>query len=90
MPRYFFHLRDGQDRLIDDGGRWVDDPSQLGAIALREARALIAQDVLLGRLNLGQRLEVEDERGAIVHVTQFRDAVEIAPPRDNDAAPTTP
>jgi hypothetical protein len=77
LPQYFFHLRDHVERLLDPQGRAIDDPATIAAMTLSEARALIAHDALEGSIDLGQRLEVEDESGAIVHVLRFSDAVEI-------------
>lgn len=79
MPRYFFHLKDGHDRLIDEVGRLIDDPAQIDTIALKEARALIAEEAKEGSINLNQRLEVFDEGGSMVRVMQFRDAVRLTP-----------
>ncbi|MBS0295611.1 MAG: hypothetical protein JSR45_04810 [Proteobacteria bacterium] len=77
MARYYFHLLDGPGRLLDPEGKWVEDPAQIPAIALKEARFLIAQDVLRGEVDMDQRLEVEDESHAVVHVVAFKDAVRL-------------
>lgn len=77
MTTYFFHLRDGTDRVLDPQGRTVGDPADLKTIATAEARALMAQDVLNGTLMLGQRIEVEDEQGQIVCRLDFADAIRI-------------
>ena len=78
MARYFFHLCDGREVIIDPEGKDLPDPSLVGADALREARAMIAQDALAGRINLNQYIEVRDERGKLVHQLSFRDAVTIS------------
>lgn len=78
MSQYYFHLRDHDGGLLDPQGLSIDDPQEIGAIALREVRALIAQDVLQGRINLDQRLEVEDSGGNVVHCLHFSDAVQIS------------
>jgi len=75
---YYFHLIDGHQTLIDPEGRNVVDPAQLGVIALGEARAMIAQDVLGGRIPLNQFIEVRDENGKLIHQLSFRDAVTIS------------
>lgn len=82
MPLYYFHLRDGAGRLLDPLGRQVDDPADLAAIALTEARALMAQDVLKGALDLDQRLEIEDAGGTVIHRLSFAKAVNIKPSPD--------
>jgi hypothetical protein len=75
MALYYFHLSDGHQALIDPEGRDVADSSQIGDLALREARAMIAQDALAGRIMLDQFIEVRDESGKLVHRLSFRDAV---------------
>lgn len=77
MARYYFHLRDGHDLLMDPEGREVSDVSQVRTLALKDARSLISQDALSGRINLQQAIEVLDERGAVVHRLAFADAVTI-------------
>ena len=76
MARYFFHLQDGVDSLLDAEGRELG-ADQVDAAALGEARAMIAADALAGRINLDQRIEVRDSAGKVVHRTAFQDAVEI-------------
>lgn len=78
MALYFFHLCDGHEVVIDPEGQDLADPSQIGPLALKEARAMIAQDALSGRIALNQYIEVRDEAGKLVHQLSFRDAVTIA------------
>jgi hypothetical protein len=75
---YYFHLTDGHQALIDPDGRDVADPSQISVMALQEARAMISQDALGGRVNLNQFIEVRDEAGKLVHQLCFRDVVKIS------------
>lgn len=77
MALYYFHLSDGHQALIDPEGRELDDASQIAPLALREARAMISQDALGGRINLGQYIEVRDSDGKLVCQLSFRDAVTI-------------
>lgn len=78
MALYFFHLSDGHHALIDPEGRDLADASAIGDLALKEARAMIAQDALGGRINLHQFIEVRDKDGKLVHQLCFRDAVTIS------------
>lgn len=77
MPLYFFHLRDGDDVLLDPDGRMLSDPEVIPACALAEARALISEEVRSGRIRLDQRIDVEDAQGVLVHRLLFARAVEI-------------
>ena len=83
MALYFFHLCDGFETLIDPDGRDILDPSLIGDAALKEARAMIAQDALGGHIKLDQRIEVRDESCKLIHQLSFRDAVTISGGADN-------
>ena len=78
MALYYFHLCDGRDTLIDPDGREVGDAAMIGAIAIKEARAMISQDALGGKISLDQFIEVRDEDGKLVHKMGFRDAVSVS------------
>ena len=76
MPRYYFHLCDGADVLLDDEGRELE-ADDLEARTLGEARAMIAADALNGHIFLNQKIEVRDEAGKMVHCLSFEDAVQV-------------
>jgi hypothetical protein len=80
MPRYFLHLRDSIDEVLDPEGVEMPPEAVAGA-ALIAARECIAEDVKTGRLDLHYRIDVHDERGNVTHSLQFADAVKIVPPR---------
>lgn len=86
LALYYFHLTDGHQTLIDPDGRELANPNQIPVLALQEARAMIGQDALVGRINLNQYIEVRDEAGKLIHQLRFRDAVTItgAGNRDSD------
>jgi len=78
LSLYFFHLCDGHDTLIDPDGREVVDVATLSDIAIKEARAMISQDALGGKISLDQFIEVRDQAGKLIHQTAFRDAVSVS------------
>jgi len=78
LALYYFHLSDGHQALIDPEGRNLDDLAQIPPQALREARAMISQDALGGRIMLDQYIEVRDVAGKLIHQLSFRDAVTIS------------
>ena len=78
MALYFFHLCDGHEVVIDPEGREIADSAEIAGYALKEARAMISQDSLGGRIMLDQYIEVRDESGKLVHQLSFRDAVTIS------------
>jgi len=79
MALYYFHLRDGIDVLMDAEGVELAGMAAVAARALMEARFILSQDSLAGRINFDQRIDVEDEHGKIVHSIQFSDAVTVTP-----------
>lgn len=76
MARYYFHLCDGTDVLLDDEGRELA-PEDIVAAALAEARAMVAADAAGGHIYLDQKIEVRDIDGTIVHSLCFEDAVKV-------------
>ena len=78
MPVYYFHLRDGEDVLLDPDGRILDGAEAIARSALAEARALISEEVRTGRIRLDQRIVVEDADGEVVHRLPFNEAIVIS------------
>lgn len=79
MPRYFMHLIDSLEVVLDPDG--IELPA--GAVeeaTLRSARDCMAGDIGSGRLDLRYRIEVQNADGQVVHCLAFADAVEIIPP----------
>jgi len=76
MAKVYFHYHDGVDRIIDlEGADLTIDESRVRALG--EVRALIAHDALAGRIDLRQRIDIEDAEGIVLDSIAFVDAVEI-------------
>ena len=76
MPRYFMHLVDSIDVLLDPDG--IEIPKDAVAEkALASARDCIAGDVREGCVDLRYRIDVHDENDQVVHSLPFAEAVEI-------------
>lgn len=75
MPTYFFHLRDGEDIILDPDGRDLSSIDAVVAATLNDARGIISHDAQAGQIKLAYRLDVEDEDGHLVHRLDFEDAV---------------
>ena len=76
MSKYFFHLRNGVDLLIDPEGLEMPEEAIVGA-ALMQARDCIAGDVHRGLLDLHYHIDVHAQEGELVHSLSFADALEI-------------
>jgi hypothetical protein len=78
MPRYYMHLRNPSDELLDLEGVIMPEEALADSV-LAAARDCMAHDLRSGRVELNYRIEVQNEQGEIVHALQFADAVEIVP-----------
>jgi len=83
MPRYFLHLRDGTEELLDPEGSELDSLEALRKSVLVTVRDLMAGDMRQGVLDLRFRIDAEDPDGVIVYTLPFKHAVNIIP----DSAP---
>lgn len=79
MSRYFMHLRDSTDEILDPEGIEMTRDATASA-ALMSARDCMAADVKAGRLDLRYRIDVEDGAGKLVRTVAFADAVQIIGP----------
>ena len=79
MARYFLHLRDSSDELLDPEGKEFEDSEHLRAFVLKTARDLLAGDVQKGLMDFRFRIDAEDEAGHIVYSMPFKHAVNIIP-----------
>jgi hypothetical protein len=77
MKTYFFHLRDGEDIILDPDGIMLPNLPAVVARALVEARAIIGADAVSGTIKLDQRIDVENRVGVVVHTLAFDDAILI-------------
>jgi hypothetical protein len=77
LPRYFMHLVDGADILLDPDGTEIS-PEAVASTALVQARDCLAGDAKNGHLDLSYRIEVHDESGQVIHCLEFADAVQIS------------
>ena len=79
MPKYFMHLVDGTDVLLDpDGVELAADKD--APYSLLQARDCMAGDVRDGRLDLSFSIEVRDDGGELVHTLPFSRAIDIISP----------
>lgn len=77
MARYFFKLYDRSGATPDVEGCILHDKAAAHRHALAGARALMADDVRGGRLNLSDYIEVSDDQGEVVLKLPFASAVTI-------------
>ena len=77
VPRFFFHIRDDID-TSDEEGLELRDVDSARERAIFSARALMCETLMYdGRVTLGHRIDIEDERHSVVASVPFREAVKI-------------
>jgi hypothetical protein len=80
MTRYFLHLRDGTDELLDPEGAEFADMEAVKRAALAGARDVMGNEVKSGGvMDLRYRIDVETQAGEIVYSLPFKHAVNIIP-----------
>jgi hypothetical protein len=79
MSRYFLHLRDGTEQLLDPEGQEFPSLDAMREFVLFSARDLMTGDITRGVLDLRFRIDAEDEHGKIVHTMPFKYAVNVIP-----------
>ena len=78
MPRYFLHLRDGTDEVLDPDGLMFDDEGRLRKAVVQNARDILCGEIRSeGLIDLRPRIDAEDEAGNIVYSLPFADAVSV-------------
>lgn len=78
VARYYFHLHECGTIIPDEDGVEIEDPADIREHALREARGVMAAEVVQGTLCLGCCLEIYDENKRLVLTLPFKDAVILA------------
>ena len=75
MAKFYFHLRDHTDELLDPEGVDCSNADVLADTALEAARDIISHDAAAGAVDMRYRIDVEDTSHRIVHTVEFEDAV---------------
>jgi hypothetical protein len=79
VARYYMHLRDGTEQLLDPEGLEYPSVEALRKAVLVAARDLMTGDIRVGVLDFRFRIDAEDESGTIVYSLPFKHAVSIIP-----------
>jgi hypothetical protein len=77
MPRYYFHVCNGNGFTEDEEGRELPDLEAARIEALRAARDIMASDVRSGALDLSSFIEIEDSDHQLRYTLGFEDAVDL-------------
>ena len=75
MPRYYFHIRQGDAVIHDDGGSECRSLEAVRDEALESAREIMSEGVRSGALDENRTFVVKDDKGDIVHELPFEAAI---------------
>jgi hypothetical protein len=78
MPRYYFHVCNGNGFTEDEEGQDLPDLDAARSVAIKAARDIMASDVMRGMLDLSSFIEIEDADKKLVHTLGFEQAVDMA------------
>lgn len=79
MIRYYMHLRNGIDELLDFEGVELVDLDAVRHSTMAAVRDILSSDLRTGVMDLRYRIDAENERGAIVYTLPFKQAFSIIP-----------
>ena len=73
VPRFFLHIRSGEELIEDPDVSELRDLDEARAEAIAGARDLLAEQLRLGKPLDGQRIEIYDEAGQLLATIPFRE-----------------
>ncbi|MEA3011446.1 MAG: hypothetical protein QOJ91_3138 [Sphingomonadales bacterium] len=86
MPRFFFHVCNGNGFTEDEEGRELLDEAAARFVALAGARDIMAEEMRAGQLDPASFIEVEDSQHRHLFTLLFSDAYTVVP-RFTDGSP---
>jgi len=79
MTKYFMHLRNGTDELLDREGVELRDIDAVRNKVMTAARDVLVGDLRNGIVDLRYRIDAEIEGGEVVYTLAFKNAFSIIP-----------
>ena len=91
MPRFCIHVIDQTGTAIDEEGIVLLNEGEAREEAIQGIRSFLSHDVLEGVMDLRGRAEVFDDKGNLIYVVRFDNAVEVRTGgADDDRTPSKP
>jgi hypothetical protein len=75
MPRYYFHVREGQDLSRDLEGQVLPNAEAARAEAINASREMLGEKLLHGGSLNNRQIEIADETGHVVDVVSANDVL---------------
>ena len=73
MPRYYFHVREGQDLSRDLEGQVLPNVEAARAEAINASREMLGEKLLHGGSLNNRQIEIADETGHVVDTISAKD-----------------
>ena len=73
MPRYYLHIRDGDQAIPDEEGYDLPDLAAARVEAIEGARTILSEKLKVGEPLDGQRIDIVDEAGCLLTTVWFKD-----------------
>lgn len=80
MPRFFFHISNGNGNTPDEEGLELADQAAAVVIAIDSIRSMVAEEARQGRVDLRGHIELRDDDDNVLLVVPFDDAIEVLGP----------
>lgn len=77
MARYYLHLSNASIEAEDIDGIEAADVANARLVAVDGIRQFLGHELAMGMLDLRGRIDIADDRGAVVATVPFADAVTI-------------
>ena len=78
MALYFLHQRGGDREFVDEEGQELASLDAARCSAIRGIRSILADEIMRGRLDLGERIDICDGGGTVLMNVPFAHALELA------------
>jgi hypothetical protein len=75
MPRYYFHVREGQHFFRDEEGQELADSEVARREAINSTREIVGEKVLHGGSLDSRTIEIADETGKVVETVTTREVL---------------
>jgi len=79
MAKYFMHLRNGIDEVLDPEGVELSDMDAVRKKVMTAARDILVGDLRNGVVDLRYRVDAENEGGEVIYTLAFKNAFSIIP-----------
>ena len=81
VPRFYFHICNGDGFTTDDEGQELADAAAARATAVQGLRDIMASELKDGILKTASFIEIEDESHELIMTVLFSEAVRVEEPQ---------